>query len=157
MKSRTLVSIAPLILLVACSPEGMPSAGATPPAAGVARIADPAVLARGAKLYQENCAGCHGARGEGAFAWQKPGPDGKYPAPPLDGSAHAWHHPQAALKQTIKEGTQRLGGSMPAWKGKLADADIEAVIAWFQSTWPDEIYRTWVDIDRRARAGGPAH
>jgi hypothetical protein len=28
---------------------------------------------------------------------------------------------------------------------------MEAVIAYFQSLWPAEIYQAWADIDRRAR------
>ena len=112
---------------------------------------DPVRIARGAEIYRQNCATCHGERAQGAFGWERPGADGKYPPPPLDGSAHAWHHPYAQLKQTIREGTLRLGGSMPAWKGKLSEADTEAVIAWFQSTWPEPIYAAWADIDRRAR------
>jgi mono/diheme cytochrome c family protein len=40
---------------------------------------------------------------------------------------------------------------MPPWHNKLTEADVEAVIASFQSLWPAEIYRAWEDIDRRAR------
>ena len=145
----------PGLLLAGCSDSGKPVPGAVrtdKPA--IARPAvDPAIVARGDRLFQKNCVACHGNRAQGAFNWQKPGADGKYPAPPLDGSAHAWHHPTTQLKQTIQEGTLKLGGSMPAWKGKLSEADTEAVIAWFQSTWPDEIYAAWADIDRRARTG----
>lgn len=129
-------------------------AGCTPgePApAGAQRTTDPAVLARGAELFQRHCAACHGNRAQGAPRWERPGPDGRYPAPPLDGSGHDWHHPMAALKQTIRDGTQRIGGSMPPWRGTLTEADIDAVIAYFQSLWPDEIYQAWQDIDRRAR------
>lgn len=132
-----------VLLLVACKPS-TPSTPARP-------AVDPALLARGEALFKRHCAACHGDRAQGAPNWSKKGPDGKYPPPPLDGSAHAWHHPYAALQQTIRDGTLRLGGSMPAWRGKLSEADIEAIIAWFQSLWPDEVYRAWADIDRRAR------
>jgi mono/diheme cytochrome c family protein len=142
--------------LLGCTPEGKPPAAAAQ-APAVERIGDRAVLARGSELYQQHCASCHGTSAQGAPNWQKSGPDGKYPPPPLDGSAHAWHHPMVALKQTIQEGTQRLGGAMPAWKGKLSEADTDALIAWFQSTWPDEIYATWADMDRRARRGEAGH
>jgi len=118
-----------------------------------ARVTDAGQLARGAKIYKANCAVCHGGQAQGATNWQKPGPDGKYPPPPLDGSAHAWHHPTTALKEVIANGTQRIGGNMPPWRDKITEADIEAVIAYFQSLWPDEIYQAWADIDRRARTG----
>lgn len=110
---------------------------------------DPQLLARGEQLFKQNCASCHGDRARGAPNWEKPGADGKYPAPPLDGSAHAWHHPRVALEKVIKQGTQKIGGNMPAWQGKLSDADIDAVILYFQSLWPDEIYAAWKDIDAR--------
>ena len=106
---------------------------------------------RGAAIYAANCATCHGARAEGAKDWHRLGPDGKFPPPPLDGSAHAWHHPRAQLKQIILDGTATRGGGMPAWRGKLSDADIDAVIAWFQSLWPPEIYRAWRELDEKAR------
>lgn len=114
---------------------------------------DPARIARGAEVYRQSCATCHGERAQGAFNWQKPGADGKYPPPPLDGSAHAWHHPTAVLKDVIANGTQRIGGNMPPWRDILSEADIEAVIMYFQSLWPREIYQAWVDTDRRARTG----
>lgn len=144
------------LAVAACDSQPEP---ATPPApktatpvtpASVARPAvDPQVLARGEQLFKQNCASCHGDRAQGAPNWEKPGPDGKYPAPPLDGSAHAWHHPRVALVKVIKQGTQKIGGNMPSWQGKLSDSDIDAVIAYFQSLWPDEIYAAWKDIDAR--------
>jgi mono/diheme cytochrome c family protein len=39
---------------------------------------------------------------------------------------------------------------MPAFGAKLADADIEAVIDWFQSLWPEEIYLAWAQMDAAA-------
>jgi mono/diheme cytochrome c family protein len=147
MKHRLL----PLIVTALLAACGESQAPAGPPAAG--RITDPAIIARGAQIFGKNCASCHGDRAQGAFRWEHPGADGRYPPPPLDGSAHAWHHPQAALEQVIRSGTQAQGGNMPAWGGKLKDADIRAVIAWFQSLWPDPIYAAWVDMDRRARTG----
>lgn len=122
-----------------------------------ARVTDAALLARGAQIYKANCALCHGANAEGAPNWHKPGPDGKYPAPPLNGTGHDWHHPMSALKWTIREGTGKLGGNMPAWKGKLSDSDIEAVIAWFQSRWPEEVYKNWTLIEEKARRGLVGH
>ncbi|MCR4301059.1 MAG: c-type cytochrome [Sulfuricaulis sp.] len=141
-----------MFLLVGCEPSvNVPSAA--PPEPSAVNATSPEQMRRGAQLYATNCAACHGAQAEGAPNWQKPGADGKYPAPPLNGTGHAWHHPLAVLKTTIKGGTMRLGGSMPAWGGKLDDADIEAVIAWFQSRWPDEIYQSWMAMDQKARQG----
>jgi mono/diheme cytochrome c family protein len=147
-----------LWLLPGCSKE--PAAGnaatpaTTPPLPATAPHGlDPELVTHGGGIYKANCAVCHGANAEGAPNWQKPGVDGKYPAPPLNGTGHAWHHPKAALKATIKRGTVPMGGSMPAWEGKLSDDDIEAVVAWIQSRWPDEIYRSWLAMDEKARRG----
>lgn len=150
--------LAMLLLLPGCSKEpadGRTSGPATaPPVPGSApHSLDPALVARGAGIYRANCAVCHGANAEGAPNWHRPGADGKYPPPPLNGTGHDWHHPASALKWTIREGTGKLGGNMPAWKGKLSDADIEAVIAWFQSRWPEEVYRNWALMDARSGAG----
>ena len=70
------------------------------------------------------------------------------PPPPLNGTAHAWHHPRKALIYTIKNGTQAIGGNMPAWKDKLTDDEIESIILWFQSKWPDELYQAWAQRDQ---------
>lgn len=143
-------TVSGLAWLAGCSERSPPAAV---PAAVVRPAADPAVLARGEALFQKHCAACHGDRAQGAFAWERPGPDGKYPPPPLNGTAHDWHHPRAQLQRTIREGTLHIGGSMPPWRATLSDADIDTVVTWFQSLWPDPVYAAWVDIDRRARTG----
>lgn len=141
-----------VIPLVACNqPAQPPAAQSSVPASPVSRWYDAQQVARGAEVFRQNCAACHGAKAEGAPNWQQPGPDGKYPAPPLNGTAHDWHHPLAALQDTIRNGTARLGGSMPPWKDKLAEADINAAIAWFQSHWPDELYAAWARMDEESR------
>lgn len=144
-----------VLLLAACGESGGKQAVHQPAEAVTApsRVTDTAQVARGAKIYQANCAECHGANAEGAPNWHRQGADGKYPAPPLNGTGHDWHHPTAALKRTIREGTAKLGGNMPAWKDKLSDGDIEAVIAWFQSRWPEDVYKNWALMDERARRG----
>jgi len=144
-----------VLSLAACGEDGSrtaPNASSTVSAPAAPR-GDPAEIARGGDLFRQNCASCHGDKAQGAFNWQKPGPDGKYLPPPLNGTGHAWHHPQAALKATIRDGTIRLGGSMPSWRDKLSDSDIDAIILWFQSFWPDEIYQAWRQMDERARRG----
>ena len=106
-------------------------------------------LKRGGQLFQQNCAVCHGKNAEGTKDWKKTDADGKYPPPPLNGSAHAWHHPTKILVDVIKNGTIRIGGNMPPWKDKLNDDQIKDIIIWFQSKWSDEIYSAWYEIDQR--------
>jgi len=100
-------------------------------------------VSAGAKIFKENCAACHGKQGEGAQNWRKPGLDGEYPAPPLNGTGHAWHHPLKALLHVIRNGSPGGQGNMPAWKDKLSDEQMLAAIAWFQSKWSKENYSNW--------------
>jgi len=103
-----------------------------------------AQLIRGKKVFKNNCAVCHGSEGQGLTKnWQKALPDGKFPAPPLNGSAHSWHHSKGLLLQTLNNGGIPLGGSMPAFKDKLTDKEKEAVLAHVMSLWPEEVYSIW--------------
>jgi len=102
-----------------------------------------AVVDYGAGLFAQNCAVCHGANAEGTSDWKKTDANGNYPPPPLDGSAHAWHHSIPQLVRSIKEGGIKLGGVMPPFADKLSDQGVLAVIAYFQSRWPDETYTRW--------------
>ena len=112
---------------------------------------DPVLLQQGRQLYLKNCTVCHGLNAEGATDWRQRNADGKFPAPPLNGTGHAWHHPHSALMDTIKNGTQRLGGNMPPWKDRLNDEEIALIILWFQSQWPDQLYEAWQRVDRESR------
>lgn len=102
-----------------------------------------AVVEQGRQLFAKNCASCHGANAEGTLDWKKTDADGNYPPPPLNGSAHAWHHSIPQLARSIKEGGVKLGGVMPAFADKLSDQEVLAVIAYFQSWWPDDVYHKW--------------
>jgi thiol:disulfide interchange protein DsbC len=100
-------------------------------------------VAAGNRLYQQNCAACHGQNAEATPDWKTTDARGNYPPPPLNGSAHAWHHDLDLLRRTIREGGAKLGGQMPAFENRLNAEEIDSVIAFFQSQWPDEIYQRW--------------
>ncbi len=100
---------------------------------------------QGANIFASNCAVCHGERAQSTPDWKKVDSNGAYPAPPLDGSAHAWHHDLSVLKKTIAHGGIPLGGTMPAFADKLSEDQQVAVIAYFQNLWPDHIYRKWAE------------
>ncbi len=103
-----------------------------------------AQLIRGKKVFEANCAVCHGAKGEGLVVdWKKPRADGKFPPPPLNGTAHTWHHSKELLMRTVNEGGVALGGAMPPFKDILSEKEKEAVLAHVMSLWPKEIYDTW--------------
>lgn len=111
-------------------------------------------IQRGRQLFLNRCAVCHGGDAQGAPNWSQPDVNGKYPAPPLNGSGHAWHHSKAALVNTINNGTARMGGNMPAWQDKLSGQDINDIITWFQSLWPDELYVAWQRMDQMSQQSG---
>ncbi|NNE88807.1 MAG: cytochrome c [Silicimonas sp.] len=104
----------------------------------------------GEGLFQAHCASCHGDRAQGlAEDWRKTDADGNYPPPPLNGSAHAWHHPMAVLQRTIVNGGAPVSGVMPGFGETLSEAEVRAVIAYFQSLWADETYARWQEINAR--------
>lgn len=107
-----------------------------------------ALVARGRSLFAENCAQCHGEAAVGAPDWTRRLPDGSFPPPPLNGTAHAWHHPLAQLRAVIRNGSP--SGNMPAWGGRLGEDEITAVIAYFHSLWPEEVHEAWSEMNRRA-------
>lgn len=107
---------------------------------------------RGADVFAQNCAECHGANAEATPNWRQADSDGKYPPPPLNGTAHAWHHSLDVLRRQINLGGVPLGGVMPAFQGKLSAADIDAAIAYFQSKWSDQIYAIWTQRNGGGRS-----
>lgn len=114
---------------------------------------DPRQVAHGGQVYAAHCAECHGARLEGEPDWQVRKPSGELPAPPHDASGHTWHHSDAQLFALTKHGLARYAppdykSAMPAFIGKLSDADIRATIAFIKSTWPDEIRRRQENLGR---------
>ena len=104
-------------------------------------------LATGRALYADHCAACHGVDLEGAPDWQRPGPDGRLPAPPHDETGHTWHHGDAMLFEYTQRGGQAylddLGvafeSGMPAFGDVLKDDEIRAILAFIRSTWPERI------------------
>jgi len=101
----------------------------------------------GGPLFQKYCAECHKPDASGTTNWRQPDITGKYPPPPLNGSAHTWHHHLDGLRRTVRMGGIPLGGSMPAFGDKLNNREIDAVLAWVQSHWPDETYAAWHKIN----------
>lgn len=106
-------------------------------------------VSAGEPLYQQYCAVCHAADGSATTEWRTTDENGNYPPPPLNGTAHTWHHSLEVLDQSIVNGGAEFGGVMPGFGAVLAEADRLAVIAWFQSLWTDDIYARWWAIDQR--------
>jgi mono/diheme cytochrome c family protein len=116
---------------------------------------NPALVRHGKAVYDRDCASCHGARLEGQPNWRERLPNGRLPAPPHDATGHTWHHGDRQLFAMIKNGTAgSLPGyetDMPAYQGRLGDADIWAVLSYIASTWPPDIRARQQRMNRRAR------
>lgn len=101
----------------------------------------------GRVLYADHCAACHGVDLEGAPDWQSSSPDGRFPAPPHDETGHTWHHGDEMLFDYVHCGGQAvlddLGVSftsgMPGFGDILSKEEIEAILAFIRSTWPEHM------------------
>jgi len=123
--------------------------------------ASPAQLAQGSELYGQHCASCHGAKLEGQANWRTRLPSGRLPAPPHDASGHTWHHGDAVLFGITKYGLlpgkyapQGYQSDMPAFEGKLSDAEIRAVLEYIKSTWSPQVQARQREITQREEAAG---
>ena len=104
-------------------------------------------MIKGETLYINNCINCHGVNLQGQKGWENElDADGHRLAPPLNGTGHTWHHPPELLSQIIKYGLNSLD---PGYEGKmignknLSDKDIEYILEYIKSYWPDEILNNY--------------
>ena len=132
-------------VLAACSPQE-PDAASIP-----GRWYSQAQVEAGRALYTHYCAVCHGADGSATADWRSRGADGHYPPPPLNGTAHTWHHPLELLDLTIENGGGEFGGVMPGFGASMSMDQRLSIVAYIQTWWPEDIYARWDEIDRRSR------
>jgi cytochrome c oxidase subunit 2 len=97
----------------------------------------PDIMARGEKVYATNCVACHGAQGQGGV--------GK----PLAGSAIVQDADKSKQLDVVLNGR----GQMPAWKGKLSDTDIAAVVTYTKNSWSNKTGQLVQPAEVVARAG----
>lgn len=110
---------------------------------------DGEVVARGADLYQAQCASCHGGDLSGEDDWRVAKEDGSYPAPPHDSSGHTWHHSDNTLLEIIRDGIDVPQSRMPTFGEKLSDEEILAIIEFLKSNWGREERSYQWQITRR--------
>ena len=110
----------------------------------------------GAQLYAQHCAACHGTKLEGQPNWRQRLPNGRLPAPPHDESGHTWHHPDEVLFAITKNGLvppyapKDYESDMPAFRDKLSDAEIRAVLEYIKTHWTSrEVLEARAEMTRR--------
>lgn len=110
-----------------------------------AQTADAHPIELGRTVYAAHCAFCHGARMEGQPNWRERRPDGRLPAPPHDASGHTWHHSDRQLIEITKRGVAGIvpgyQSDMPAYGDILSESEVQAVIAYIKSGWPEAVRR----------------
>jgi mono/diheme cytochrome c family protein len=98
-------------------------------------------ITKGQEVYQRNCQKCHGVK---AIGQDPENPNGDLNvAPALNGTAHAWHHPPVFLFQKIKNRIVNKSSPMPPFAGILSDDEINAVLAYIKSLWPEDIRKRY--------------
>jgi ubiquinol-cytochrome c reductase cytochrome c subunit len=128
---RTLAQLCVVLILlfVAAGPAGASPSPSPAPTLETSASASPAVVATtdpGAKVFAENCSGCHGTRGEGGFG------------PPLAPAGFA-----SLVAPMVEEG----GILMPAFGDQLSDAQIQGVAGYVAAYIADPEARTAVVAD----------
>ena len=147
-KMKTYLAGALLAVLALTACERTPSGtDAGPPD----RYQDAQQIARGQAVYEKVCLECHGVGGKGQPGdWRVRDAAGRFPPPPLDDSAHAWHHPTAVLLEAIRDGSPGGQGNMPAWKGTLSEQAMQDVVAYIKTLWSDPVYQLWWEMERQS-------
>ncbi|MGJ3263500.1 MAG: c-type cytochrome [Salinarimonas sp.] len=114
--------------------------------------AQAARVAQGRTVYAAYCASCHGVDLEGQPNWMERLPSGRLPAPPHDETGHTWHHSDRQLVAIIEHGPGALlpgyESDMPGFADVLSDEEIEAVLAFIKSTWPEREHTVQAERSR---------
>lgn len=135
---------------------GLISPAAQADAAGGARAASAnrQEVDTGRLVYQQQCAACHGVKGEGRPGWENRDALGELPPPPHDPTGHTWKHADGMLYKMIYEGwrdpfnkTKRL--TMPAYKETLSPREIRTVIGYLKTLWTPEQRRVQREESKR--------
>ena len=110
------------------------------------------MIARGKIFYESYCVSCHQVNLIGAENWKGVDEDGHRKAPPLNGTGHTWHHDDATLHNIIKYGLVKLvknyEGKMLGFEDNLKDKDIDSVLSYMKSFWPEDVYQQQINLNK---------
>ena len=110
------------------------------------------MITKGKIIYESNCVSCHQVNLIGAKNWKDLDEDNHRKAPPLNGTGHAWHHDDATLHNIIKYGFAKLvkdyQGKMLGFEDNLNDKDIDSVLSFMKSFWPENVYQQQINLSK---------
>lgn len=124
---------------IACGAKSEPVAATPTVATSTVPTPESAALGRGAALYAQTCATCHGDReGKGGI----PG------APTHNDTGHTWHHPEAQLRDWVLNG--KFGFSkMPPQRDSVTDEELELILKYVKTWWTADQRAFQEDVSRR--------
>jgi mono/diheme cytochrome c family protein len=139
------IGITALMLLMGCEKKEGDTGASLQAPLGSDRPLSLESVARGAQLYQEHCAQCHGPEAQGHPDWENPK---VVAAPPLNGSGNEWKKRKVELIAVIKGGAKRNNEPvMPGWEGRLSNQEVDDIVTWFQALWPIDVYDRWLKVN----------
>ena len=123
------------LVLQACSVSPTSTAVRVGPTPTMLPTPSDPTAARGAALYQRECAACHGINGEGQKDWKIARPDGSFPAPPHDSSGHTWHHPDSELLEIMREGgiIYMSDSQMPGFGDSMSEEELHDILVFLKT------------------------
>lgn len=144
MPSRSAIIIGLLLVAGATATAAAIRLAAPAPTAAAVHFADAgdaALATQGSQLYRRHCASCHGRYLQGQPLWQLMDIYAGRRAPAHDASGHTWQHADETIFRMTKYGTADpaapdMVSAMPAFKDRLSDGEILAVIAFIKARWP---------------------
>ncbi len=98
---------------------------------------------QGKEIFNDNCAMCHRASGEGL--------PGTFPA--LNKDPFVLGDPQPVIA-TVLNGRKGQLGQMPTWKDRLNDQQIAAVVTYIRHTWANQAPAVTPALVATIRSGG---
>lgn len=149
MRTYLLFLVTILALLIAgCNaepprPSNFAATRSAPHAADISTIEinDPELI-EGKRLYDLNCAHCHGYNLEGQIPESIPATLelGMKPVPAPGPTGHFWEHPDQLLLRVVQEGISNPLDQYPmaAFGNDLSEAQIRAILGYIKLSWTDE-------------------
>ncbi|MEK9672317.1 MAG: c-type cytochrome [Rhodospirillaceae bacterium] len=133
-------------------------AATRPPVDTAANEKNQAQVTMGGTTYQKFCLECHGDRLKGRASWDRAIHMREQAGIPLNADGVTWHLSDQRLFGAIATGDRVKNGKSErihkdGYAGKLSDAEIWALIAYFKTTWTARQLLAQQESTQRERPG----